>query len=287
MTMQSRSEIAIVGFGCRVPGAQHSIAFWELLRDNRCSVTWVTPDRFPTRTFFHPSPGQAGRSYTFAAGVIDDVWGFDAAAFGMSPREAEQADPQHRHLLEVAHDALAHAGIRPSSLAGSDTGVYVGASSVDHAARFFADPSVADVHMMTGNSLSIMANRISYALDVRGPSIAIDTACSSSLVALSLAADAIRNGAIDTAIVGGVNLLLSPFSYIGFSRASMLSPTGLCRPFDAAADGYVRAEGAVAVVLRSMAAARKARSRIHAVIVGSGVNQDGRTTGLSLPSADS
>lgn len=285
--MQSRSEIAIVGFACRMPGARHSSEFWHLLRDNRCSVTWVTPDRFPTRTFFHPSPGQAGRSYTFAAGVIDDVWGFDAAAFGMSPREAEQADPQHRHLLEVAHDALTHAGIRPSSLAGSDTGVYVGASSVDHAARFFADPSTADVHMMTGNSLSIMANRISYALDVRGPSITIDTACSSSLVALSLAADAIRGGAIDTAIVGGVNLLLSPFSYVGFSRASMLSPTGLCRPFDAAADGYVRAEGAVAVVLRSMAAARKARSRIHAVIVGSGVNQDGRTTGLSLPSADS
>ncbi|MGD9885893.1 MAG: type I polyketide synthase, partial [Reyranella sp.] len=250
-------------------------------------MTWVTPDRFPTRTYFHPSPGQAGRSYTFAAGIIDDVWGFDAAAFGMSPREAEQADPQHRHLLEVAHDALTNAGIRPSSLAGTDTGVYVGASSVDHAARFFADPSMADVHMMTGNSLSIMANRISYALDLRGPSITIDTACSSSLVALSLAAEAIRGGAIDTAIVGGVNLLLSPFSYIGFSRASMLSPTGLCRPFDAAADGYVRAEGAVVVVLRSMAAARKARSRIHAVIVGSGVNQDGRTTGLSLPSADS
>lgn len=285
--MQSRSEIAVVGFACRMPGARHSNDFWHLLRDNRCSVTRVTPDRFPTRTFFHPSPGQAGRSYTFAAGIIDDVWGFDAAAFGMSPREAEQADPQHRHLLEVAHDALTHAGIRPSSLAGSDTGVYVGASSVDHAARFFADPSTADVHMMTGNSLSIMANRISYALDVRGPSITIDTACSSSLVALSLAADAIRGGAIDTAIVGGVNLLLSPFSYVGFSRASMLSPTGLCRPFDAAADGYVRAEGAVAVVLRSMAAARKARSRIHAVIVGSGVNQDGRTTGLSLPSADS
>jgi len=285
--MQSASEIAIVGYACRVPGARHSDELWHLLRNNRCSVTWITPDRFPTRSFYHPSPDQIGRSYTFAAGLIDDVWGFDAAAFGMSPREAEQADPQHRHLLEVAHDALTHAGIRPSSLAGSYTGVYVGASSVDHAARLFADPSMADVHMMTGNSLSIMANRISYALDVRGPSIAIDTACSSSLVALNLAADAIRNGAIDTAIVGGVNLLLSPFSYVGFSRASMLSPTGLCRPFDAAADGYVRAEGTAVVVLRSMAAARKARSRIHAVVVGSGMNQDGRTTGLSLPSADS
>lgn len=285
--MTRRDEVAIVGYACRLPGARNSDAFWKLLRNNRCSVTQITPDRFPAQTYYHPSADQIGRSYSFAAGVIDDVWGFDATAFGMSPREAEQVDPQHRHLLEVAHDALAHAGIRPSTLAGSPIGVYVGASSVDHAAHFFADPSAAGMHMMTGNSLSIMANRISYTFDLRGPSLSVDTACSSSMVALDLAAEAIRSGSIDTAIVGGVNLLLSPFSYIGFSRASMLSPTGLCRPFDASADGYVRAEGAIVVVLRSMSSALKARSRIHAVIVGSGVNQDGRTTGLSLPSADS
>src|SRR6266436_9245424 len=117
--MKSLGEIAIVGYACRVPGARDISAFWRLLRGNRCSVTSITPDRFPTQSFLHPAPDQAGRSYTFAAGVIDDVWGFDAAAFGMSPREAEQVDPQHRHLLEVAHDALAHACIRPSSLAGS------------------------------------------------------------------------------------------------------------------------------------------------------------------------
>ena len=285
--MTRRDEVAIVGYACRLPGARDSDAFWKLLRHNQCSVTQITPDRFPTQSFYHPSPDQIGRSYSFAAGVIDDVWGFDATAFGMSPREAEQVDPQHRHLLEVAHDALANAGIRPSLLAGSPVGVYVGASSVDHAARFFADPSAAGMHMMTGNSLSIMANRISYTFDLRGPSLAVDTACSSSLVALDLAAEAIRSGAIETAIVGGVNLLLSPFSYVGFSRASMLSPTGLCRPFDASADGYVRSEGAIVVVLRSMSSALKSRSRIHAVIVGSGVNQDGRTTGMSLPSADS
>ncbi|MDB5487557.1 MAG: hypothetical protein JWQ58_1272 [Reyranella sp.] len=285
--MTRRDEVAIVGYACRLPGARNSDAFWKLLRNNRCSVTQITPDRFPAQTYYHPSADQIGRSYSFAAGVIDDVWGFDATAFGMSPREAEQVDPQHRHLLEVSHDALAHAGIRPSTLAGTPIGVYVGASSVDHAAHFFADPSAAGMHMMTGNSLSIMANRISYTFDLRGPSLAVDTACSSSMVALDLAAEAIRSGSIDTAIVGGVNLLLSPFSYIGFSRASMLSPTGLCRPFDASADGYVRAEGAIVVVLRSMSSALKARSRIHAVIVGSGVNQDGRTTGLSLPSADS
>lgn len=285
--MTRRDEVAIVGYACRLPGARSSDSFWKLLRNNRCSVTQITPDRFPTQAFYHPSAEQIGRSYSFAAGVIDDVWGFDATAFGMSPREAEQVDPQHRHLLEVTHDALAHAGIRPSTITGSQVGVYVGASSVDHAARFFADPSAAGMHMMTGNSLSIMANRISYTFDLRGPSLAIDTACSSSLVALDLAAEAIRSGTVDTAIVGGVNLLLSPFSYVGFSRASMLSPTGLCRPFDASADGYVRAEGAIAVVLRSMSSALKARSRIHAVIVGSGVNQDGRTTGMSLPSAES
>lgn len=285
--MTRRDEVAIVGYACRLPGARDSDGLWKLLRSNKCSVTQITPDRFPTQAFYHPSADQIGRSYSFAAGVIDDPWGFDATAFGMSPREAEQVDPQHRHLLEVAHDALAHAGIRPSLLAGSPVGVYVGASSVDHATRFFADPSAAGIHMMTGNSLSIMANRISYALDLRGPSLAVDTACSSSLVALDLAAEAIRSGNIETAIVGGVNLLLSPFSYIGFSRASMLSPTGLCRPFDASADGYVRSEGAIVVVLRSMSSALKSRSRIHAVIVGSGVNQDGRTTGMSLPSADS
>ena len=285
--MTATKEIAIVGYAARLPGARNARSFWDLLRSNRCSVTWITPDRFPARSYYHPTAAEVGRSYTFAAGVIDDPWGFDAPAFGMSPREAEQVDPQHRHLLEVAYDSLAHAGIRPSSLAGSHTGVYVGASSVDYAARFIADPSVADVHMMTGNSISIMANRLSYTLDLRGPSIALDTACSSSLVALHLAAEAIRSGSIDTAIVGGVNLLLSPFSYVGFSRASMLSPTGLCRPFDAEADGYVRSEGAVAVILRSMAAAHKARNRIHGVIVGSGINQDGRTTGLSLPSAAS
>ena len=285
--MSNRDEVAIVGYAGRLPGGRTSEAFWSLLRENRSSVTWITPDRFPTHAFYHPSPEQSGRSYTFAAGLIDDVWGFDASAFGMSPREAEQVDPQQRQLLEVMHDALGHAGIRPSSLAGTQTGVYVGASSVDYGARFVADPSAADVHMMTGNTLSVISNRLSYNLDLRGPSFTVDTACSSSLVALNLAAEAIRNGTIETAIVGGVNILLSPFSFVGFSRASMLSPTGRCRPFDAAADGYVRAEGAIVLILRSMAAARKGRNTIHAGIVGSGVGQDGRTTGLSLPSAES
>ncbi|MDI1286673.1 MAG: type I polyketide synthase [Reyranella sp.] len=284
--MSNKAEVAIVGYAARLPGARTADAFWSLLRDSRCSVGTISAERFPTEAFYHPSPDQPGKSYTFAAGVIDDVWGFDAGAFGMSPREAEQVDPQQRHLLEVTHDALAHAGIRPTALSGSHTGVYIGASSVDYGARFFADPSAADVHMMTGNTLSVISNRLSYNFNLHGPSFTVDTACSSSLVALSLAVDAIQQGKVDTAIVGGVNLLLSPFSFIGFSRASMLSPTGLCRPFDAAADGYVRAEGVVVLVLRSMAAARHGRNQVHAAILGAGIGQDGRTTGLSLPSAD-
>ena len=147
--MTRRDEVAIVGYACRMPGARNSDEFWKLLRTNRCSVSHITPDRFPSQAFYHPSPDQIGRSYSFAAGVIDDVWGFDATAFGMSPREAEQVDPQHRHLLEVAHDAIAHAGIRHSTLAGRSIGVYVGASSVDHAAHFFADPSAAGMHRST------------------------------------------------------------------------------------------------------------------------------------------
>ena len=256
--------------------------------DRRCAITRVTPDRFPTDAFFHPKAGAdiPGRSYTFAAGLIDNVWDFDPAVFGISPREAAQIDPQQRHLLEVTYEALEHAGLRPSDLAGSQTGVYVGASSSDHATRYMFDPSAVDVHMMTGNTLSLISNRLSYCFDLHGPSFTVDTACSSSLVAMHLALEAISQGKIDTAIVGGVNMLLAPFSFLGFSRASMLSPAGLCKAFDASGDGYVRGEGAVALVLRAEDVARRNGDRIHSLAVGSGTNQDGRTTGLSLPSSE-
>ncbi len=174
--MASRDEVAIVGYAARLPGSNNVDAFWSLLRDNRCAIGTITPARFPAAPFYHPSADQHGRSYTFAAGLIDDVWGFDATAFGMSPREAEQVDPQQRHLLEVTYDALGHAGIPPSTLSGAPVGVFVGASSVDYGARFFADPGAADVHMMTGNTLSVIANRLSYYFDLRGPSVTIDTA---------------------------------------------------------------------------------------------------------------
>ncbi|MGD9921847.1 MAG: type I polyketide synthase, partial [Pseudorhodoplanes sp.] len=281
-------HVAVIGYGLRFPGATNRNTFWRLLSERRCAVGAIPTDRFPLDSVYHPRAGSdvPGRSYTFAAGLIDNVWDFDPGVFGISPREAAQIDPQQRHLLEVTYEAIEHANLRPSRIAGENIGVYVGASSSDHATRFMFDPGAVDMHMMTGNTLSLISNRLSYAFDLHGPSFTVDTACSSSLVAMHVALEAIREGKIDTAIVGGVNMLLAPFSFLGFSRASMLSPTGLCRAFDAAGDGYVRGEGAVALVLRAEDAARRNGDRIHAMVVGSGTNQDGRTVGLSLPSSD-
>eukprot|EP01037_Dinobryon_pediforme_P023642 gene23642-25143_t len=283
---EHRTDVALIGYACRLPGAADASAFWSLLEAGRCAVTEVPADRFPRDRYYHPDRSVPGKSYTFKAGVLDDVFGFDPGFFGISPREAIQMDPQQRLLLQVVHEAIEQAGIRPSRLAGSSAGVFVGASSWDYSTRFTADPAAVDVQMMTGNTLSIVANRISYIFDLRGPSFTVDTACSSSLVALHEAVEAIRSGRIDTAIVGGVNVLGSVGPFIGFARASMLSPSGLCRAFDAAGDGYVRSEGAVAIVLKSAAKARADRDRIHALVVGSGINADGRTVGLSLPSSE-
>jgi phthiocerol/phenolphthiocerol synthesis type-I polyketide synthase C len=280
-------DIAILGYACRLPSSANASAFWEVLAEGRCVVSEVSGDRWARERFGHPDRSAPGKTYTWAAGQIDDVWGFDPGFFGISPREAVQIDPQQRLLLQVTWEALEHAGLPPSKLAGTRAGVYVGASSLDYGNQFLFDPAAADVQLMTGNTLSIVSNRISYVLDLRGPSFTVDTACSSSLVALHEAFEAIRTGRIDTAIVAGVNLLLSPLPFVGFSRASMLSPTGLCRAFDADGDGYVRSEGAAVVVLRSAAAAKANGDVIRGLIVGSGINADGRTVGLSLPSSES
>lgn len=232
----------------------------------------------------HPRSSEKGRSYTWAAGVLDDIWGFDPAAFGLSPREAEQMDPQQRLLLELTWEALEDSGIRPSALAGSDTGVFVGASALDYGNLRINDAAGGDVYMMTGNSLSIISNRISYIFDWHGPSFTIDTACSSALVALNEAVVSLRSGRIDTAIVGGVNILASPFNFIGFSQAEMLSRAGLCQAFSASADGYVRSEGGVILVLKTREAAERNGDPVHCFITGCDINSDGRTNGISLPS---
>ncbi len=246
--------IAIVGAACRLPGAPDLDAFWSLLADGRDAVTTVPAGRFDQQRWGHPRKSEPGRSYTFAAGTIGDAAGFDAPAFGLSPREAAEMDPQQRLLLEVAAEAFEDAGWPAETLAGRNIAVFAGGSSTDYAELRLEDPSAGDRFFMTGNALSILANRIGNVFDLRGPAQTVDTACSSSLVALHLAAQALADDpGLEAAVVGGVNMLLSPYSFIGFSRAGMLSPTGRCRAFDAAADGYVRAEGAGVVVLKRTA----------------------------------
>ncbi|MGO9422076.1 beta-ketoacyl synthase N-terminal-like domain-containing protein, partial [Roseiarcus sp.] len=268
---------------CRLPGAQSIDTLWELLEAGRCAVSAIPADRWALLRHGHPRLREPGRSYTWAAGVLPDPWGFDPAVFRISPREAQQMDPQQRLLLELAFEACEDSGLAPSKLAGSQTGVYVGASALDYSTIGLHDPAVADAYYATGNTLSIVSNRLSYVFDLHGPSMTIDTACSSSLVALHQARLALIHGEIDAALVGGVNVLASPFSFISFSQATMLSPTGLCRAFAAEADGYVRAEGGVVLVLKTLKKAIADGDRIHAVLCGSGVNSDGRTSGISLP----
>ena len=278
-------RIQVIGRACRLPGAESVDEFWKLLIEQRCSVSSVPEERFTQAWYLSNRRGEPGKAYTFAAGVIDDVWGFDPGVFAITPREARQMDPQQRLILQLAWEALEDAGIPPSTLARQNIGVYMGASSMENSHRQFFDPAGTDSYLMTGNSLSIIANRVSYQFDLRGPSLTLDTACSSSLVALDYAIQDLNAGKIDAAIVGGVNALLSPFNFMGFCAASMLSPDGLCRPFDHRANGYVRSEGGVVLILQR-SDGQLARRRVHGEIIGCAMNSDGRTSGVALPSSE-
>ncbi|MBF5010960.1 type I polyketide synthase [Burkholderia pseudomultivorans] len=281
------NKIAIIGVACRFPGGTNNLGdFWQLLRDERDAVTEIPADRFGIDFYQHPSKREPGKSYTFAAGVLDDVAGFDAAFFGISPREAAQMDPQQRLMLELAWEAFEDAGVRPVDMRGSNCGVYVGVAGTDYGNRNMDDLNVIDPYSATGNTLSIASNRVSYLFDLRGPSMSVDTACSSSLVALHQAVQALQSGEADVALAGGVNLLLHPFGFVSFSKASMLSPRGRCRAFDATGDGYVRSEGGAFVLLKPLDRALADGDTIHAVIAGSGVNSVGHSPGgISVPGA--
>ena len=279
--LAGQQPIAIVGASCRLPGAPDLHAFADLLAAGRDAVTEIPDSRWTKAAYFHPGRDQRGKAYTFAAGVLGDVSGFDAGFFGISPREAAQMDPQQRLLLELAHEALEDAGLDAGKLAGSAVGVYVGGSAWDYTTLHAGDHSIMDAYSMTGATLCSLSNRVSYAFDLRGPSFTVDTACSSSLVALHQACEAVRSGQVPMALVGGVNLLLAPQNYVGFCAASMLSPRGRCHAFDARADGYVRAEGGAMLVLKPLRAALADGDAIHAVVRGTGVNSDGRTNGFS------
>ncbi len=282
------APVAIVGIAFRFPGDQSDeYNFWNALKEKQDLITQVPSDRWATRELQHDKRSEAGRSITFSAGVLSRIDEFDASFFGISSREAAWLDPQQRLLLELSWEAMENAGVLPSSMAGSDCAVYVGISSLDYGTRGLDDLASLSSHTMTGNTLSMAANRLSYVFDLHGPSLAVDTACSSSLVALHHACESLRTGEASTAMVGGVNLLLHPYPFVGFTKASMLSADGRCKSFDASANGYVRSEGGAVVLLKLLDRAIADGDDIQAVILSNGVNADGgRKTGITIPSCD-
>jgi phthiocerol/phenolphthiocerol synthesis type-I polyketide synthase B len=276
--------IAVVGVGCRFPGEiDGPDSLWQFLSDGRSAVTEVPPDRWAP--FYDGSPEAAAvlSRTTRWGSFLSDIDGFDAEFFEIMSREAAKMDPQQRLLLEVAWEALEYAGIPPSSLRHSQTGVFVGACLGEYGYLASNDLPSIDAWSNTGGALSIIANRLSYFLDLRGPSLALDTACSSSLVAVHLACQSLRAGDSNLAIAAGVNLLLLPAVFHGFDQAGALSSTGGCHSFDASADGFVRGEGCGVAVLRRLSDALRDGDRVLAVVLGSAVNQDGRSNGLMAP----
>jgi phthiocerol/phenolphthiocerol synthesis type-I polyketide synthase D len=286
-TPHAAEPVAVIGIGCRLPGGVHGPErFWRLLADGGNTITPLPEERWAQ--FRQDSPEQLERLATTTrwGGFLDDVRAFDADFFGITPREAVAMDPQQRLLLEVVREAFEHAGLAADRLRGSATGVFVGISGNEYGQLTFGDVSRVDAWTATGAAMSITANRLSYAFDLRGPSIALDTACSSSLVAVHMAAASLRSGESDLAVAGGVNLLLSPGVTASMDAMGVTSPDGQCRAFDASANGIVRAEGVGVVVLKPLSAALRDGDRVLAVLRGSAVNSDGRSNGLAAPNPD-
>lgn len=275
----AREPLAIVGIGCRFPGgADTPEEFWRVLQGGVDVVRELPAARWPF------DPALQAASATRWGGFLDHVDRFDAGFFGISPREAAVLDPQQRLLLEVVWEALEDAGQPQPALSGSRTGVFVGLTTLDYQQRVLGgEPTDLDVYSLTGNSQCFAAGRLSYLLGLQGPCVAVDTACSSSLTAVHLACDSLRDRQCDLAVAGGVNLILSPVATHMLAQAQALSPSGRCRTFDAAADGFVRGEGCGVVVLKRLADARRDGDRIWALVRGSAINQDGRSTGLTAP----
>ena len=284
-----KEGIAITGIGCRFPGGVNNAELlWKLLVEGREAVSEVPPDRWNVERFYDPEPGVAGKSIARRGGFVEGLDQFDPQFFGISPREAPYVDPQHRLLLETAWEAIEDAGIVLDLERGTDLALFMGVSHNDYQIIQGTpwDSSSISPHSPTGTAHSIAANRISYCFNLRGPSVALDTACSSALTAVHSACEYIWAGRGEAALAGGVTVMITPGGFIGFSQASMLSPDGHCKAFDAAANGFVRGEGAGVVVLKRLSKALADGDSIYAVIVGTAINQDGHTNGISLPSAE-
>ena len=283
----SREPLAIIGIGCRLPGGVSGPeSFWQLMAEGKSGIIPVPGERWNRERWYHENVEIPQKMITKWGGFIHDFDKFDAQFFGISPREALRMDPQQRWMLETAWESLEDAGIAPSGLRGSNTAVYVGIASNDYANVAQTDPTMVDVHTNSGSTLSIASNRISYLFDLKGPSVSVDTACSSALVAINLACESIWSKQAEMAIAGGVNALLTPNASIGFSKATMLSPTGQCFAFDDRANGYVRGEGGGMFVIKPLSQAQKDGDRIYCTIRAAVINQDGNTSSMTVPGVE-
>ncbi|HEX4148826.1 MAG TPA: beta-ketoacyl synthase N-terminal-like domain-containing protein, partial [Pirellulales bacterium] len=285
-TQHSAEPIAIISLGCRFAGVHGPEDYWKLLCEGGTAICEVPSDRWDAERLYDPDPDVPGKMPTRWGGFLQEIDAFDPTFFGITPREASRMDPQQRLLLEVAWQALENAGIPAARLAGTRTGVFVGIGGSDYTQVLRQYPDylqLVDAHCGTGTALSIAANRLSFFLDLRGPSLAVDTACSSALVAVHLAVASLQRGESDMALTGGVNAILSPEATIAFSKARMLSPDGCCRPFDAGANGYVRGEGCGLLILKRLSDALRDGDHVLALIRGTAINQDGRTSGITAP----
>ncbi len=285
----SKEGIAIIGIGCRFPGAiDDTESFWKLLTEGREAVSEIPPDRWNVDRFYDAEPGVIGKSIARRGGFVNNIDQFDPQFFGISPREAPYVEPQQRLLLETAWEAIEDAGVVLDFERGTDIAVFAGISHNDYQIiqATPADPSSIGQHSPTGTAHSIAANRISYCLNLTGPSVAMDTACSSALTAVHAACEHLRTGRGPMALAGGVTVMITPGGFIGFSQAGMLSPDGHCKAFAAEANGFVRGEGAGMVLLKPLSAAVADGDPIHGVILGTAMNQDGHTNGISLPSPE-
>ncbi len=284
---RSRTEpIAVIGIGCRFPGGVTGPeSYWQLLQNGVDAITEVPLERWSLEAFYDADRNAPGKTYTRWGGYLKDVDKFDPHFFGISPREAVHIDPQQRLFLEVAWEALENAGIAPEKLHRSQTGVYVGVTTAEygHLHMKYLDAASINAYTVSGNVNNCVSGRVAFLLGLHGPAISVDTACSSSQVALHLACQAIRTGDCNTAIAGGVNVILLPETYVSFSKWGMFSPDGRCRTFDADAAGFVRSEGCGAVILKPLSKAIVDGDKILAVIRGTAANQDGPSSGLSVP----